>query len=115
MSYFFKIKNDQFGVVAILSLLGVMVITLSVVVLTSRLAISELQMMRGGGAMDQTYYAAEAGLNEALYRLIKSPGVSNYSFDISGVTIQRSPSLNPFLASAILSPVRRRKRSTRAF
>ena len=87
--------KDQSGVIATLSLIGVMVICLTVVTVTSQLAISELQMSGAGGVIDQTYYAAESGLNEALYRLIAYPGPGSYNFDINGVTVTADISSHP--------------------
>ncbi|PIS04924.1 MAG: hypothetical protein COT81_03845 [Candidatus Buchananbacteria bacterium CG10_big_fil_rev_8_21_14_0_10_42_9] len=61
-------KNKQ-GVIAILTLAGVSAFALSVMLTLSILAIGELRLSNQGGAFEETFYAAEAGLNDALWRI----------------------------------------------
>ncbi len=84
-SYFKKQK----GVVSLITLLGLSVVSLALISTISILAIDELKMINMGNVIDQTYYSAEAGLNEGLYRLIKNtaPG-SEYNLNIDGVDVK---------------------------
>ncbi|MFH0952122.1 MAG: PilX N-terminal domain-containing pilus assembly protein, partial [Patescibacteria group bacterium] len=65
-----NLKKNQQGAIAILVLLGISVVTLTVMTSMILLATSEVRMASAQTATEQTFYAAEAGINEALYRLI---------------------------------------------
>ena len=88
------IKNEQ-GIVATLSLLGVSVISLAIVATLANLALGELKISNTGSSLEKTFYAAEAGLNEALYRLIQDPIPGNRILEIDGITIEITVSSNP--------------------
>lgn len=87
--------EEQKGLIAIISLLGVTVVALSVISSLVVLSIGELKMSRAGGPLDNTYYAAEAGLNEALYRLIANPAPAVYNFVWGAIPVQAQVTANP--------------------
>ena len=88
-------KQNEKGAIAILTLMGVSVFALFVMTSVNVLAADELKMSASEKDSEMTFYAAEAGLNEALYRLILNPVPEPFSFDINGVNIQVSVSSNP--------------------
>jgi hypothetical protein len=61
------------GAIAILALLGVSAFAMMVFTTLSVLAASELRMSLDATASERTFYAAEAGINEAIRRLITNP------------------------------------------
>ncbi len=78
----------QRGVIALITLLSIAIFALAVVTTTAAFAVDELQMANSGNVIDQTYYAAEAGLNEGLYRLITDSAPGNeYDLNIQGVAV----------------------------
>jgi len=81
-------KNNQ-GMVAIITLLGISAFALAIISTLAVLAIDELKMANTGGAIDPTFYAAEAGLNEGLYRLIETPVPGTiYFLNIDGIPVE---------------------------
>ena len=96
-----KFKKSE-GMVATIALLGVSVVALAVISTATVLAIGELKMSQDGGSLDKTFYAAEAGLNEALYRLINDPGVGSHTFIIDNI---RSFSLSIFKAFNLFATI----------
>src|SRR4030043_1925064 len=68
----FSLKNN-YGMIAIIMVMIVATVALAVVSTATVISMSNYKMSRDPGAFDQTYYAAEAGLNEGLYRLSLSP------------------------------------------
>lgn len=95
MSHYLKKPK---GVVALITLLGLSTISLAIISSLAILAISELRMANSGGVIDKTYYAAETGLNEGLYRLIRNPGLWDYSFELDNgvqVTVSTFSCSNP--------------------
>ena len=87
--------KTQKGVVSLITLLALSAVSLSIIVSISTAAIDELKMTNSGGVIDQTFYAAEAGLNEGLYHLIQNPVPGSYSFDLDGVTVNITIGINP--------------------
>lgn len=83
------------GVIAIITLLGVSAFALAVIGTLTSISLDELKMANAGGVIDSTFYAAEAGLNEGLYRLITSSAPTSYSIDVEGVTVNISVLANP--------------------
>ena len=89
------IKNNNKGAIATLALLGMSVIALSIAVTLTSTALEEFQMSENGGALESTFYAAESGLNEALYRLISDPTPGSRNFTFNNIEISVSVSSNP--------------------
>jgi len=83
------IKNQK-GAIAIITLMVIGVFALAVMTTMSVLATSELKMSSSEQASEKTFYAAEAGINEAFYRLITNPVSDNFSIDIDGINVQVS-------------------------
>ena len=91
---FSNVKKEN-GVVSLITLLGLSVVSLAILSNLSLLAIDELKMANQGGVIDNTFYAAESGLNEGLYRLITNPIPGTHSFTIDGVNIEITVDTNP--------------------
>lgn len=83
------------GVVAIIMVLIVATVVLAVISTLTVVALSGNRMAQSPGAFDPAYYAAEAGLNEGLYRLLQNPMPGNYSFQLEGISISVSVMANP--------------------
>lgn len=81
--------ENQKGVVAILTLLAVSVFALLIMTTMSVLAADELKMSGSESTSEKTFYAAEAGINEALYKMANSAPDSDpyYSTTINGVAV----------------------------
>ncbi len=80
--------KEQKGVIAIITLLGIASFALAIVVSVTSVAIDDLRLANAGGVIDKTFYAAESGLNEGLYRLIKSPAAGKtYNLTVDGVPV----------------------------
>ncbi|MFH0820117.1 MAG: pilus assembly PilX N-terminal domain-containing protein [bacterium] len=90
----FKYQKPE-GMIAVLTLFGVTAVTLAIASTLVSLSIGDLKMSRAGGSLEQAFYSAESGLNEALYRLIKNPVPGNYSINLDGTSIAISVSTNP--------------------
>ena len=89
-----NLKNES-GLIGFIALFSISVIALAVASSLVLLVNREMKMARSGGALDSTFYAAESGLNEALYRLIAYPGPGNYNFSLNGVSVTAKVSQNP--------------------
>lgn len=89
-----KISNQN-GMVAVITLLGVSTVALGIITSLAVLSMSELKMSKSGGSLEQTFYSAEAGLNEALYRLISKPEADDYSFTFNNANVVISVVYNP--------------------
>ncbi len=70
-----------------MSMLWVAVIALAVAGTASVLAAGEAQVSRSTTASEQTFQAAESGLNRALYQLAHDPSPASYSVSMSGITV----------------------------
>jgi len=82
-----KYCNNQKGVVAILTLLAVSVFALAIMTTMSVLAASELNMSSSESASEKTFYAAEAGINEGLYRLSENASAQTFCMDFNGTNV----------------------------
>ncbi len=82
------LKQNQKGAVAILTLLAISVFALAVMSTVSVLAANALQMSSADANSDKTFYAAEAGVNEALNKLITNPVPEPFSLSLNGVNVQ---------------------------
>jgi len=96
-----NIRHNEQGMIAIVMVMIVATVALAIISTLTVMSISNLKMSNSPGAFDQTYYAAEAGLNEALYRVISDPVPGSYSFTFAGAVIQVTVSSDP------LDPYRR--------
>jgi len=83
------------GFIAMVTLLGISSFALSVVVVVTTVFLSELQMTRGAGIIDDTYYAAESGLHEGLYRLIKNPIETTHHLTLGNQSVTVNVGANP--------------------
>lgn len=84
-------KKHPRGAIALLVLMGVTVFSLMVLTSVSTLASHAFTITLDESATERTFYAAEAGLNEALYRLIVNPAPGNFSLNLDdGVSVQVS-------------------------
>lgn len=78
-----------------LTLFGVTAVTLAIAATLVSLSVGDLKMSRAGGSLEQAFYSAESGLNEALYRLIKNPVPGNYSINLDGANVAITVGTNP--------------------
>lgn len=69
--------SDQRGVIAILALMAVTVFGVAMIMTVNISAVNEVRDAANTTATEKTFSAAESGINEALYRLIKNPGLNN--------------------------------------
>ena len=90
-----SIKENQSGAIAILTIIGVTVFSLTIMISLSALGIDELRMVSAELDSQQTFYAAEAGINEALHRLISHPVPQPFSLTIDEYTIEVTVAANP--------------------
>ncbi len=87
------------GAIALLMLMGVAVFSLMVLVSVSTLTSHIFSITLDQVATEKTFYAAEAGLNEGLYRLIRNPWPQTFSFNFNNVAVDVSISTsfgNPY-------------------
>jgi hypothetical protein len=88
-------SSHQQGVVATLTLFGVTAVVLAIMSTLALVSIGELKMSQQGDTLEQTFYAAEAGLNEALYRLITNPALASQSYQTEDYQVDLSILPNP--------------------
>ncbi|MFH1235665.1 MAG: hypothetical protein V1685_01865, partial [Parcubacteria group bacterium] len=90
-----NIFNNHEGAVAVITVLSVSVFALITMTAMSVLALDELHMNTSEIQSEKTFYAAEAGLNEALYRLITDPVPQAFAMDFEGIETNITTSSNP--------------------
>ena len=83
------------GVIAIVTLLGVTTFALAIVVTLTDLALEELKMVSAGSVIDKTYYAAEAGLNQGLYKMIQYSSPATYNITINDIDVEVTIAADP--------------------
>ncbi|MBI4092358.1 MAG: hypothetical protein HY420_00345 [Candidatus Kerfeldbacteria bacterium] len=91
--------SNQDGAIAIMTVMWVSVFSLAILGTVSTLAVGELQMGGAEVASERTYYAAEAGLNQTLYDLIRNPVPGSSSLTVDGVNVNvdaQPDAVNPF-------------------
>lgn len=86
-------KNE--GIVAITIIFGTSIFVLAITSVMLMMTLNELKMSQTGSTLDDTFYMAESGLNEALYRLIENPVPGNYSMTLENYSIDISVSNIP--------------------
>lgn len=83
-----NIIKNQNGAIALITLMVVGVFALAMMTTMSVLATSELKMSSSETASEKTFYAAEAGINEAIYKLSQdSMQEGSFSISVEGVNI----------------------------
>lgn len=93
-----KLSSDNRGAIAIITLLTIMVFALVVMTTVSVLAIDEAQMGGAEVASEKTFYAAEAGVNEAIKHVSINPTPGNFELPLSttdGVHVQVTVAPSP--------------------
>lgn len=94
-----RLQTDTRGAIAIVTLLTISVFALAVVTTMGVLTVEEAHMSSAAAATEQTFFAAEAGLNEALRRLSINPVPGPFTFTIDtvnvDVTVTTAVSPNP--------------------
>ncbi|KKW01380.1 MAG: hypothetical protein A2898_03630 [Candidatus Kerfeldbacteria bacterium RIFCSPLOWO2_01_FULL_48_11] len=90
-----NIFNNHEGAVAVITVLSVSVFALITMTAMSVLALDELHMNTSEIQSEKTFYAAEAGLNEAVYRLITNPVPQSFIMDFESIETNISTSANP--------------------
>lgn len=94
-----KISKHPRGAIALLVLLGVSVFSLMVLTSVSTLASHAFTITLNEAATEKTFYAAEAGLNEGLYRLVHNAAPGDITLNFNNidvlVTIRANP-LDPY-------------------
>ncbi len=75
------------GAIALLALLGVMAFVLMVMTTVAALATGQSKITGNAAATEQTFYAAEAGVNQALYKLATNPAASNFTTTVGSVSV----------------------------
>jgi len=83
-----NLPYNQKGAIAIVTLMAVSVFALIVMTTVSALAANNHTMTSAAEATEATFYAAEAGINEALYRLIAHPIPPPFTLDINGIDVE---------------------------
>ena len=87
-----KNLNNQDGIIAIVTLLAVSAVALAIISSISSLAVNSIKTANSGGIVDKTFYAAESGLHEGLYRVKTNPAPtpvgSPYIVTIDGIVVQ---------------------------
>ncbi|MFA6588210.1 MAG: pilus assembly PilX N-terminal domain-containing protein [Patescibacteria group bacterium] len=76
------------GAIALISLMIIAAFALAVVATVSFTSLNELGMSSSGVDTDKTFYAAEAGINEALIRMVKHPMPAPFVLQINGIQVQ---------------------------
>lgn len=89
--------QDKRGAAAIITILGIAVFALTVLTSVSTLASKKLVLVRSDADSERTFYAAEAGINEALQRLKTNPEPGTFTLptaitDNIAVTVTIDPS-----------------------
>ncbi len=93
-----KLSSDNRGAIAIITLLTIMVFAIIVMATVSVLAIDDAQMGSADIASEKTFYAAEAGINEALKHISLNPIPGNFDLPLSvsdGVQVHIAVAPNP--------------------
>lgn len=89
------IKQHPRGAIALLVLMGVAVFSLMVLTSVSTLASHAFTITLDEAATEKTFYAAEAGLNEGLYRLVQQSMPQNFNMNFNGVNVAVTIGSNP--------------------
>ncbi len=91
----YNLPNNQKGAIAVISLMIIAGFALAVITTVSFTSINVFRSASAGIDTDKTFYAAEAGVNEALYRLISKPVPEPFSLILNGVEVDVTVSANP--------------------
>lgn len=79
--------RDQNGVVAIMTILWVSILSLAALATVTLIVSAGLQMTGSSYASERTFNAAEAGLNQGIYRLTYNAIPGTFCTDFSGTTV----------------------------
>ncbi|MFH1207567.1 MAG: hypothetical protein V1668_03090 [Patescibacteria group bacterium] len=90
-----KSPNNQHGAIAVISLMIIAGFALAVITTVSFTSINVFRSASAGIDTEKTFYAAEAGVNEALYRLITHPVPEPFSVTLEGIDVDVTVSANP--------------------
>ena len=87
-----NIKNNQKGFVAILIITVIFFLVLGIVLVLSLLIVRQQKINQDKVASQKAYYAAEAGIEDALLKLKEDPHIpeTNYSFEAGNAAVQIS-------------------------
>ncbi len=77
--------HDQSGVLAIMTILWVSILSLAALATVTLIASAGMQMTGSSYASERTFNAAEAGLNQGIYRLTYNAVPGTFCVDFSGV------------------------------
>jgi len=83
------------GAAALITVLGVATVVVAAFLTLTTLATDQLVQVSDTADSDQAYYAAEAGLNDGLYKLTTSPGPQTYSLTINGAVANIDIAVDP--------------------
>ncbi len=81
------ILKQRPGAITLVLVLAVTGIVLTALLSMSVIATSQIGQVRDVTESDQTFFAAEGGLNHALHQLITSPGTDNYALTLNGANV----------------------------
>lgn len=87
--------TKQRGAVAIIMLMAVSVVALTIMTTMSVLATSELELAADTVQSDATFYAAEAGINDGLMRLVYHPVPQSYPLKVGAVNVAVDITVHP--------------------
>lgn len=90
-----QIRPQPAGAISLLVLLGVSVFSLMVLVSLNVISSQAFSMVLDQAATERVFYAAEAGLNEGLYRLVGSPAPQSFNFNFNNAAVEVVISVNP--------------------
>lgn len=83
------------GGIALITLLVIAIFGVGIMITLSVVAVGESKMAGAASASEQTFYAAESGINEALIRLIEHPVPTPFSFTLQNTDINVNVAPNP--------------------
>lgn len=90
-----SLQKNKRGAAAVILILGISTVSLIIMTSVSVLAIDELHMGSSEISTEKTFFSAEAGINEALYRLSSNPVPQPFSMSLEGTSIDVTVSSNP--------------------
>lgn len=90
-----QLSQHPKGAAALIALMGVAVFSLMVLTSVSAIAQNAFQVTLNETATERTFFAAEAGLNEGLQRLVHNAAPQSFAMDFNGVAVSATISSNP--------------------
>ena len=77
--------EERPGVVTLITVLAITAVSMAAFLTLTTLTTNQLKQVTSTGTSEQVYYAAEAGINDGLYKLSQNPGAQTYTLTTNSV------------------------------